>query len=49
MSPRALTENLERIDGVSRVISPTSLEVLQRDEQGLFFDELDRAGMASPS
>ena len=28
--------------GVSRVISPTSLEVLQRDEQGLFFDRLDR-------
>ena len=39
---RALTGELERIDGVSRVISPTSLEVLQRDEQGLFFDELDR-------
>jgi hypothetical protein len=41
---RSLTEELERIDGVSRVISPTSLEVLQRDEQGLFFDELDAAG-----
>ena len=38
---RALTEDLERIDGVSRVISPTSLEVLQQDDQGLFFDELD--------
>ena len=39
---RSLTENLERIDGVSRVISPTSLEVLQGGDQGLFFDELDR-------
>src|SRR5215213_8396217 len=38
---RALTEQLERIDGVSRVISPTSVEVLQKDDQGLFFDELD--------
>ncbi|HEY7497771.1 MAG TPA: MMPL family transporter [Vicinamibacterales bacterium] len=38
---RALTEALERIDGVTRVISPTSLEVLQRDAQGLFYDELD--------
>lgn len=38
---RSLTGELERIDGVSRVISPTSLEVLQRDDQGLFFDELD--------
>jgi predicted RND superfamily exporter protein len=41
---RSLTEQLERIDGVSRVISPTSLEILQRDEQGLFFDELDAQG-----
>jgi uncharacterized protein len=32
-----LTEELERIDGVSRVISPASLEVLQGDGQGLFF------------
>ena len=38
---RSLTEELERIDGVSRVISPTSIEVLQRDDQGLFFDALD--------
>jgi uncharacterized protein len=38
---RVLTERLERIEGVSRVISPTSLEVLQRDAQGLFYDELD--------
>ena len=38
---RSLTGELERIDGVSRVISPTSLEVLQRDGQGLFFDELE--------
>jgi predicted RND superfamily exporter protein len=38
---RSLTENLERIDGVSRVISPTSLEVLQGGDQGLFYDELD--------
>jgi len=38
---RALTEQLERIDGVSRVISPTSLEVLQKNDQGLFYDELD--------
>jgi predicted RND superfamily exporter protein len=39
---RSLTEALERIDGVTRVISPTSLEVLQRDDQGLFYDALDR-------
>jgi predicted RND superfamily exporter protein len=38
---RRLTGDLERIDGVIRVVSPTSLEVLQRDEQGLFFDQLD--------
>jgi predicted RND superfamily exporter protein len=38
---RSLTGQLERIAGVSRVISPTSLEVLQRDDQGLFYDELD--------
>ena len=39
---RQLTGNLERIAGVTRVISPTSLEVLQRDDQGgLFFDRLD--------
>jgi predicted RND superfamily exporter protein len=38
---RSLTGDLERIDGVTRVISPTSLEVLQRDEQGLFFGQLD--------
>src|SRR3970040_2661328 len=38
---RALTGELERIDGVSRVISPTSLEVLQSDVQGLFYGELD--------
>ena len=38
---RSVTEELERLDGVSRVISPTSLEVLQRNEQGLFFDALD--------
>ena len=38
---RRLTEQLERIEGVTRVISPTSLEVLQDDGQGLFFDELD--------
>ncbi len=44
---RALTAELERIDGVIRVISPTSLDVLQDDAQGLFFDKLelrDRAG-----
>jgi hypothetical protein len=40
---RALTEALERIEGVSRVISPTSLEVLQREEQALFFDKLEGA------
>src|SRR5688572_18024539 len=28
---RSLTGELERLDGVSRVLSPTSLEVLQRD------------------
>src|SRR5919106_1730010 len=33
---RELTGNLERIAGVTRVISPTSIEVLQREEQGLF-------------
>lgn len=38
---RELTGNLERIAGVTRVISPTSIEVLQRDDQGLFFDRLD--------
>jgi predicted RND superfamily exporter protein len=38
---RALTGELERIDGVIRVISPISLEVLQGDEQGLFFGPLD--------
>ena len=38
---RRLTGDLERIDGVIRVVSPTSLEVLQNDEQGLFFDQLD--------
>jgi predicted RND superfamily exporter protein len=38
---RALTGDLERIAAVTRVISPTSVEVLQRDEQGLFFDQLD--------
>jgi predicted RND superfamily exporter protein len=41
---RVLTEELERIDGVSRVISPTSLEVLQRNEEGLFYGELDADG-----
>ena len=39
---QSLTESLERIDGVSRVISPTSLEVLQHDDQGLFYGALDR-------
>ena len=43
---RTLTGELERIDGVSRVISPTSLEVLQREEQGLFFGPLDAKGPA---
>ena len=38
---RELTGDLERIAGVTRVISPTSIEVLQRDDQGLFFDRLD--------
>jgi uncharacterized protein len=38
---RTLTEELERIDGVTKVISPTSLEILQHDAQGLFFDTLD--------
>jgi hypothetical protein len=44
---RSLTEQLERIAGVTRVISPTSLDVLQRHEQGLFFDELDAQGWPS--
>ena len=39
---RTLTAELERLDGVSRVISPTSLEVLQEDAQGLFFASLGR-------
>ena len=39
---RALTGQLERIEGVTRVISPVSLEVLQRDDQGLFYSALDR-------
>ena len=34
---RALTSDLERLDGVTRVVSPTSLEILQQDDQGLFF------------
>ena len=38
---RTLAEQLERLEGVTRVIAPTSLEVLQRDGQGLFFDALD--------
>jgi uncharacterized protein len=38
---RKLTADLERIDGVTRVISPPSIDVLQRDEQGLFYDRLD--------
>jgi predicted RND superfamily exporter protein len=38
---RELTGDLERIAGVTRVISPTSIDVLQRDDQGLFFDRLD--------
>jgi predicted RND superfamily exporter protein len=39
---RALTDDLERLQGVTRVISPVSLDVLQRDEQGLFYAALDR-------
>ena len=39
---RTLTSELERVAGVTRVISPTSIEVLQRDDQGLFFDRLDQ-------
>jgi uncharacterized protein len=38
---RALTSELERLTGVTRVISPTSLDVLQNSDQGLFFDTLD--------
>ena len=38
---RTLTGELERIAGVTRVVSPTSIEVLQQDDQGLFFDRLD--------
>jgi predicted RND superfamily exporter protein len=38
---RALTSDLERLNGVARVISPTSLEVLHDSDQGLFFDALD--------
>ena len=43
---RALTGELERIDGVSKVISPTSLDVLQHEEQGLFYGPLDATGPA---
>jgi predicted RND superfamily exporter protein len=46
---RSLTDELERIDGVIRVISPISLEVLQRDEQGLFFGPLDGEAEAWPA
>jgi len=38
---RTLTTELERLEGVTRVISPTSLEVLQEDAQGLFFAKVD--------
>ena len=38
---RTLTAELERLDGVSRVVSPTSLEVLQENGDGLFFASLD--------
>jgi predicted RND superfamily exporter protein len=38
---RRLTRDIERIPGVSRVISPTSIPVLQRNDEGLFFDRLD--------
>jgi predicted RND superfamily exporter protein len=38
---RGLTRDLEQIGNVTRVLSPTSLEVLQRNEQGLFFDGID--------
>lgn len=34
---RSLTESLERVEGITRVISPTSLELLQRNEEGLFY------------
>jgi predicted RND superfamily exporter protein len=37
---RTLTAELERLDGVTRVISPTSLDVLQEDAQGSFFANL---------
>ncbi len=38
---RELTTDLERIDGITRVISPTSIDVLQRNDDGLFYDRLD--------
>lgn len=38
---RALTAGLERIGGVTRVVSPTSIEVLQRDSEGLFYANLE--------
>jgi predicted RND superfamily exporter protein len=38
---RTLTERLARIEGVTRVISPSSLDVLQDDGQGLFYGPLD--------
>jgi predicted RND superfamily exporter protein len=39
---RSLTADLERLEGVTRVISPTSLEVLQDDSQGLFYASLSK-------
>jgi uncharacterized protein len=38
---RGLTSDLERLTGVTRVISPTSIEVLHGSDQGLFFDTVD--------
>jgi predicted RND superfamily exporter protein len=38
---RRLTKALERVPHVNRVISPSNVQVLQKNEQGLFFDGLD--------
>lgn len=38
---RRLTRDIEHVPHVSRVISPTSVAVLQRNDEGLFFDRLD--------
>lgn len=38
---RALTAEIERIGGVTKVVSPTSIEILQRDNEGLFYSRVE--------